>query len=95
MKIKVQNLRSSNNNPVPNQFLIYQNDNIYFQSYYSTIAKIDSKGGLILDSNRWDYSRTTLKYLYNFIEQFKGFRPNKKSLTELIESKEIKTINLN
>ena len=65
MKIKVQNLRSSNNNPVPNQFLIYQNDNIYFQSYYSTIAKIERNGQLILDSNRWDYSRTTLKYLYD------------------------------
>ena len=95
MRIKVQNLRSSNNNPVPNQFLIYQNDNVYFQSYYSTIAKIESNGELILDSNRWDYSRTTLKYLYNFIGQFKGFRPNKKSLTELIEANEIKTTNLN
>lgn len=95
MRIKVQNLRSANNNPVPNQFLIYQNENVIFQSYYSTIAKIDKNNNLILDSNRWDYSRTTLKYLYNFIEQFKGFRPNKKSLTELIEANEIKITNLN
>ena len=95
MKIKVNNMQSRNGNLVPNQFVIYQGQNVFFQSYKSVIAKLDKNNKLTLDVNKWDYSITTLKYLYSFIEEFKGFRPNKKSLNQLIEEKQIKLTDLN
>jgi len=95
MKIKVQQMLSNNDNPVQNQFIIYQNNDIYFQSYKSIICKIDKNNDLILDSFYWDYSITTLKYLYSFIERFKGYRPNKKYIYDLIKTKQIKLTDLN
>lgn len=95
MKIKVNNMQSRNGNLVPNQFVIYQGQNVFFKSYKSVIAKLDKNNKLTLDVNKWDYSITTLKYLYSFIEEFKGFRPNKKSLNQLIEEKQIKLTDLN
>lgn len=53
-----------------NQFIIFGDDgNIEFQSYESRIAKID-KGGTLELSTRWDYSKTTLKHLYLFLEKY-------------------------
>lgn len=53
-----------------NQFVILGNNGeIEFQSYNSRIAKIDKSGTLEL-SIRWDYSKTTLKHLYIFLEKY-------------------------
>ena len=53
-----------------NQFVILgDNGEIEFQSYNSRIAKINKSGTLEL-SSRWDYSRTTLKHLYIFLEKY-------------------------
>lgn len=53
-----------------NQFVILgDNGEIEFQSYNSRIAKIDKKGTLEL-SARWDYSKTTLKHLYIFLDEY-------------------------
>lgn len=48
-----------------NQFIIEKGDEIYFQSYDSLIAKYDWNT-LILGCD-YDYSITTLKHLYLFI----------------------------
>ena len=53
-----------------NQFIILgDNGEIEFQSYESIIAKI-SKTGALEFSKRWDYSKTTLKHLYIFLEKY-------------------------
>lgn len=53
-----------------NQFIILgDNGEIEFQSYDSRIAKINKSGSLEL-SSRWDYSKTTLKHLYIFLDKY-------------------------
>lgn len=91
----VKNMKSSRGKEVPNQFIISTNKGYLFQSYKTNIAFIDSENNLYLDKYYWDYSRTTSKYLYSFIEKYKFFRPDKKSLLELIKEKEVKEVNLN
>ena len=82
--IKVQQMLSSSGNPVANQFEIYTDKYVYFQSYQTIIAKRERSflGKTTLDKNYWDYSRTTLKYL-------KSFLYTKKSKKEI--EKDIKT----
>lgn len=56
---------------VKNQFVNESDDLDIFQSYDSIIASYDKKSKtLTLDSHRWDYSRTTIKYLYRFINEY-------------------------
>ena len=72
MKIKVQNMRSSNGNDIPNQFIIRTNKHVYFQSYSSIIARRDRNNGeIILDKDKWDYSTTTGKYRNIFLDEKK------------------------
>lgn len=62
--MKVENLENKN------QFIILgDNGEIEFQSYSSRIAKINKSGSLEL-SSRWDYSKTTLKHLYIFLDKY-------------------------
>jgi hypothetical protein len=63
--MKVENLTSSKGNTVPNQFQILTNGATYFQSYSSMIAKVTSQGIILTD--KWNYSKTTSKYLYSFL----------------------------
>ena len=54
-----------------NQFIIFGGDAIVtFQSYQSIIANFNKKGTLNLFKN-WDYSKTTLKHLYLFLNDYK------------------------
>lgn len=56
---------------VKNQFIIESDDVVIFQSYDSLIASYDKINKiLVLDSYYWDYSRTTIKYLYRFINEY-------------------------
>jgi len=71
-KIKVENMQSPNGNDAPNQFLIYTEEGVYFQSYRSVIAFQPKKGEIQLDENKWDYSRTTGKYLNMFLGEKKA-----------------------
>jgi hypothetical protein len=52
-----------------NQFVIRGEGKTVFQSYNSTIAEINKNGQLTLGID-WDYSRTTLKHLYLFLEYY-------------------------
>lgn len=59
---------------VKNQFIIRDEDKVFFQSYNSTIAKIEKIGlsrEITLGAD-WDYSTTTSKYLYMFLEEEAG-----------------------
>lgn len=69
--MRVENMTSPNGNPVPNQFIIKTKDTAVFQSYSSTIVRIeygpDGKEKVFLDKDKWDYSRTTSKYRNLFL----------------------------
>jgi len=53
-----------------NQLYIYSNDGVYFQSYDSVVGYIpnDSEQKVRVGSD-WDYSRTTMKYVGQFLGQ--------------------------
>ena len=87
--MRVNNLTSKNGNSVINQFEIYHNNNVFFQSYNTIIAKIDKKGKTILDTYALEYSRTTSKYLYMFL----GY--DRKEILKRIKDKSIILKNLN
>ena len=64
--MKVENMINTRGNKVPNQFIITDNGDEYFQSYRSIIAK-KSEGKIYLDDYFWDYSTTTGKYRNEFL----------------------------
>ena len=86
MSVRVQNMISNRGNAIANQFEIYADGVKYFQSYNTIIAKIEKGHKITLDTNALDYSRTTSKYLYLFLNM------NKK---EILADKDIKYENLN
>ena len=70
--MKVQNMTSNNGNKIANQFIIYDGDVWYFQSYKSIIVMKDTLNGQIyLDRHYWDYSTTTSKYRNIFLGEKK------------------------
>lgn len=91
-KIKVKNMLSNNGNYVPNQFEIYTNKGVYFQSYDTVIAYRDHRSypyKVVLDKDNWDYSITTGKYRNIFLGE------NKKETLQKIENGTYKLQNLN
>jgi len=99
--MKVSNMISPRSGrPVANQYIIVDDKwNVYFQSYKSIIAKakrLDYKpenkyiNQIYLDINYWDYSRTTLKYLNQFLGT-----SSKKEIQEKIKSGEYILTDLN
>jgi len=70
-KIKVHQMTSPRTgNPIANQFEIYTDKGVYFQSYRSIIAFKPYNGKTQLDENYWDYSRTTSKYRNEFLNEY-------------------------
>ena len=66
--MKVQNMINSNSNTVPDQFIIYNSTETFFQSYDSIIVKL-ANGNVYLDENKWDYSVTTSRYRNIFLSR--------------------------
>ena len=68
-KMIVKNMISNRSGkPIANQFIITINGLIIFQSYVSVIAVTRwNKENVILDETHYNYSRTTSKYLYRFL----------------------------
>lgn len=94
MKLKVNNLESPRTgNPVANQYEIETDKYYIFQSYNTIIAKKERGflGKVILDAYYWNYSRTTLKYL----KQFLGTNISSKEIEQRIKNGTYKTRNLN
>lgn len=52
-------------NPVPNQYIVYTKQGIYFQSYLTTIAVMTPDGKLCVSAD-YTCSRTTSKYFNIF-----------------------------
>ncbi len=74
MKAQVQNMLSSRGNKVPNQFRIFTDDGVYFQSYETVIAFKPCNGvdKVQLDRDAWEYSATTGKYRNLFLREKKA-----------------------
>ena len=88
MTTKTTNMISNKGNKIANQFIIYTTEGSIFQSYNSTIVKIDN-GKTYLDINKWDYSKTTGKYRNIFLNE------NKKQTEEKIKNGEYILTDLN
>lgn len=73
--MKVENMTSPNGNKVANQFLLYEEEGVTFQSYKSGIATIldVTPKILLLYDDMWDYSNTTRKYFKQFINEYTPF----------------------
>ena len=84
----VTNMVSNKGNKIANQFIIYTTEGSIFQSYNSTIVKIEN-GKTYLDLNKWDYSKTTGKYRNIFLNE------NKKEKEKKIKSGEYILTDLN
>ena len=53
-----------------NQFEVYTDEGVYFQSYNSVVAfKPNNSEEKIRVGVNWDYSRTTMKYVGQFLGQ--------------------------
>lgn len=87
----VTNLTSARSGkPVANQFLIIMNDGTrYFRSYNANVCRIDPNGTIRLDTRYWNYSKTTTRYLRQFLNMTGDEIANK------MVCGEIKTENLN
>ena len=69
--MKVENMKSERTGKaIPNQFLIRDKGYIWFQSYKSTIGVVTPDNILLLDRDKWDYSRTTAKYRNAFVATY-------------------------
>ena len=89
MKMKVRNMISnSTGREIPNQFIIEDGGKVYFQSYQTIIAKKEA-GKITIDTNAENYSRTTSKYLYQFLNT------DRKNLLQAVKDGRIVRANLN
>ena len=95
--MNVKNIKNIKGNKVVNQFILDDGKYTYFQSYDTIIARYKNTDPDIihLDVNSWDYSRTTLKYLSQFLYDYLLHNVNKKIILEYIENGKYKLINLN
>ena len=98
MKVKIENMKNlAGTNTIKNQFIIYAGDEIYFQSYATVIACVNSDGELILCDGALDFSKTTNKYLYKFINEFTSYSAdfiNRKNIEKEISAGNIKVKSL-
>lgn len=89
-KIKVSQMTSPRTGrPVANQFEIYTDKGVYFQSYRSIIAFKPHNGKTQLDEYYWDFSNTTAKYRREFLGE--GVDETRQKIKE----GEYKLVNLN
>lgn len=85
---RIENIIGHKGNPVRNQFKVYTDDGVAFQSYNTVIAFRDHNGQVTLDTE-WDYSVTTGKYRNIFLGE------NKQATEKKIKSGVYKIDNLN
>lgn len=98
-KIKVTNMDSPRTGcKVANQYTIKVGNKLYFQSYNTVVACIESvgrAGEVILVEGATDFSRTTSKYLYKFLEENSLINPSflsRKGIADLIKRGDIKQV---
>ena len=91
--MRVSQLINNNWNPVANHFIINDSGVEYLQSYQSLVVKKDESGVTL--GKDWDYSRTTVKYLKIFLNEFFDSDLSTNDIRKKIKSGEYKLENLN
>lgn len=86
--MKVRNMVSNkSNHAIANQYVIVDGTNTTFQSYDTTICCIHHASAFISISNYWNYSVTTSKYFYQFMEEnLTDHRPCKKDVMRWLKA---------
>ena len=69
---QIENMQSAKGNDIANQFRIFTDEGVFFQSYSSIIAFKPNSGKIVLDRDKWDYSVTTGKYRNRFLRENKA-----------------------
>ena len=87
--MRVTNMTNDSGKSMPNQYIVMNKGCRYFQSYNAVIVEIDENGDVYLDSQYWDYSKTTAKYRNKFL----GL--DKQEILDRVATGEIKFKNLN
>lgn len=90
--MKVSNIINNNGNASRNQFVIKHNGAVYFQSYDSVIAKYED--GRLTITPYWDYSNTTRKHFYIFINDYcYGYSGNREGVLNGLRDGSIRMVN--
>ena len=71
----------------------FETQEVILQSYNSTVAILDRESGIVTLGRHWDYSVTTLKHVYQFLEEYSPSMPyalcesrtKKRSIEKLIK----------
>lgn len=66
----IANIINNNGNAVKNQFIIIDNNILTFQSYNTIICTFDTTTYTLTVGNKWNFSPTTLKNFYVFLEKY-------------------------
>ena len=67
---RVEQMINDRGNGAMNQFVIYADDKIIFQSYNSIIATVDKANKTVTLGSDWDYSVTTGKHRNIFFRDY-------------------------
>lgn len=91
LHVNVRHMLSRQGKDVPDQFIItIEGEGVYFQSYNKIIAFMSySDGGILLDEECWNYSKTTAQYRNNFLDE------DTKTTRDKIKNGEYGLVNLN
>ena len=82
--MKVRNMESPRTGrPVANQFILFDNDKLVFQSYDSMIVEYNKTNSTITFGKDWNYSTTTAKYRNQFLDMYFPSLANTKKLKML------------
>ena len=99
---RVRNLTNANGRPWANQinitFKTPDGDELeILQSYDAKVAFVDRncEPKHITLGDKWDYSATTLRAVCKFLEDYTGFKWDKKSINEALDRGEFHIINYN
>lgn len=97
--MKVQQMTNAKGTPVKNQFILYDGEHTYFQSYNSIIVhqycprkdmnNLSVASKVTLDETYWNYSRTTSKYRNLFLGE------STQETQRKIDTGEYQLVNLN
>ena len=84
--MKVRNMESPRTGrPVANQFIIFDDNKLVFQSYDSMIVTWEKSTSTITFGKDWNYSTTTAKYRNEFLRMYFPSLANTKKLKMLKE----------
>ena len=89
---KVKNLINYNGNPAANQFVITTDKGVFFQSYNSVIAFLDYATKKLKVTPLWDYSNTTRKHFYIFLDEYANIYCHKKEFLNMIKTGQVEVV---